>query len=421
MRIAIVQFPGSNCERETALAVKRANMQAVEFLWNEPLQKFRDCDGYIIVGGFSYEDRSRAGIIAALDPLMHELKIQSELGKPILGICNGAQILIETGMVPGLENNKIAMALAENKRIAHGKILGVGYYNTWVHLKLADPYQRNAFTRYMQPNQTLFIPIAHGEGRFVMTDALLAEIQNQGLGVLQYCDEQGQLHADFPTNPNGSIANIAAVSNKAGNVMAMMPHPERSIVGDVIFRSMHDYIKQHPPMHGWMEHITPLYYYPRRMEKKTYKKSEHIHEWRVELMITDHQALTVQQTLQQHGIAVDVKREVHWELDCDETTLAQIKKSGVVYNERKERLMSTKMNPSVAFSILVRAKEDLVGLQTMQTLQDHFDVTNLTSLKQGILWHFYAENASIPELIDNILSTNIICNPYAHDYVLYST
>src|SRR5579863_4408946 len=132
MRIAVVQFPGSNCERETILALKRANMEPVEFLWNEPHEKLRAMDGYIIVGGFSYEDRSRAGIIAALDPVMQEIAAQSATGKPVLGICNGAQILVETGLVPGLENNKIAMALTENKRVANGKILGTGYYNAWI-------------------------------------------------------------------------------------------------------------------------------------------------------------------------------------------------------------------------------------------------------------------------------------------------
>src|SRR5579862_3139404 len=101
MRIAIIQFPGSNCERETILAVKRAGMQPSEFLWNDSKAKLMDFAGFIIVGGFSYEDRIRAGKIAALDPLIEALHDQSALGKPILGICNGAQILVEAGLVPG--------------------------------------------------------------------------------------------------------------------------------------------------------------------------------------------------------------------------------------------------------------------------------------------------------------------------------
>src|SRR5579872_2514139 len=177
MNIAIVQFPGSNCERETMLAVKRAGMQPIEFLWNESREKLQAMDGYIIIGGFSYEDRSRAGIIAALDPVMQEIKAQSELGKPILGICNGAQVLVETGLVPGLENNKLGMVLTENKRIAKGKIIGTGYYNTWVHMRLSDEYQRNAFTRHLTPKAILTVPIAHAEGRFVLTEALLMEVE----------------------------------------------------------------------------------------------------------------------------------------------------------------------------------------------------------------------------------------------------
>src|SRR5882724_9676494 len=175
MKIAIVQFPGSNCERETMLAVKRAGMEPVEFLWNEPREKLCDMDGYIIVGGFSYEDRSRAGIIAALDPVMQEIVLQSEKGKPVLGICNGAQVLVETGLVPGLEHNKVGMVLTENKRIANGKILGTGYYNAWINMLLSGNYQRNAFARHSTAKAILHVPVAQGEGRFVMTEALLAE------------------------------------------------------------------------------------------------------------------------------------------------------------------------------------------------------------------------------------------------------
>src|SRR5947209_6317167 len=124
MRIAIIQFPGSNCERETLLAVKRAGMIPQEFLWNESTEKLADFAGYIIVGGFSYEDRSRAGIIAALDPVMQILRQQSQLGRPILGICNGAQILVEAGLVPGLESDKLGLVLTENKRVQQGHVLG---------------------------------------------------------------------------------------------------------------------------------------------------------------------------------------------------------------------------------------------------------------------------------------------------------
>lgn len=423
MRIAIVQFPGSNCERETILAVKRAGMQPVEFLWNEAKEKLREMDGYIIVGGFSYEDRSRAGIIAALDPVMQEIKTQSELGKPVLGICNGAQILVETGLVPGLENNKTALVLTENKRIADGKILGTGYYNAWVHLRLTDQYQRNAFTRFLTPKEILHVPIAHGEGRFVMSDALYQEIDVQGLNVFQYCDAEGNIIDRFPVNPNGSLHNMAALSNKAGNVMAMMPHPERTLSGDPIFASMRQYIEEGAGAHLQSETILPLYYYPRRKLRPAYQKSAHHDECIVELMITDNHALTVQNTLHQLGLPVTVRRQIHWELQCDSPeTLIQIKKTGVLFNDRKEVEVTPKKNHARTHTFLVRAKEDLFGQQKCQTLRDHFAISGIHAIHHGVLWQFICEETNPTdsmELIEKILNTNIICNSYAHDCYQY--
>ncbi|VVC76557.1 Phosphoribosylformylglycinamidine synthase subunit PurQ [Aquicella siphonis] len=417
MRIAIVQFPGSNCERETMLAVKRAGMEPVEFLWNEPREKLREMAGYIIVGGFSYEDRSRAGIIAALDPVMQEIKAQSESGKPVLGICNGAQILVETGLVPGLENNKIGMVLTENKRIANGKILGTGYYNAWVHMRLSSQYQRNAFTRHLNAASILHVPVAHGEGRFVMTQALLDEIEHQGLNVFQYCDAEGVVTDSFPVNPNGSMRNIAAVSNKAGNVMAMMPHPERTVNGDPIFQSMRDYIAE-----GQTEHTVPLYYYPRRVQNPVYQKPAASHECVVELIITDNHALTVQNTLRQKGMPVTVTRRMHWEIQCDApAVLDQIKASGVLFNERKEVEISPEpLQSALSARFLVRPREDLLGRQKLQTLKDHFSVQGVNAIQHGVLWQFTVEDAKMPDWIDNILQTNIIFNPYAHDCFQYN-
>lgn len=417
MRIAIVQFPGSNCERETMLAVKRAGMEPVEFLWNEPHEKLREMAGYIIVGGFSYEDRSRAGIIAALDPVMLEIKAQSEMGKPVLGICNGAQILVETGMVPGLENNKIGMVLTENKRVAEGKILGTGYYNAWIHMRLSRLYQRNAFTRHLKADSLLHVPIAHGEGRFVMTQALLDEVEQQGLNVFEYCDAEGRVTDSFPVNPNGSMRNIAAISNKAGNVMAMMPHPERTLNGDPIFQSMRDYIAE-----GQKEQVIPLYYYPRREKMTDYQKSADCHECVVELMITDNHALTVQNTLRQIGIPVKVTRQAHWEIQCDSPAVFErIKASGVLFNERKEFEVSSRPRSSDSSTrLLVRPREDLLGQQKLQTLKDHFSIQGVNGIRHGVLWQFSTENAKMPDWIDNILQTNIIHNPYAHDCFQYN-
>lgn len=420
MNIAIVQFPGSNCERETILAVKRAGMIPIEFLWNEPPSKLREMDGYIIVGGFSYEDRSRSGIIAALDPVMQEIKAQSELGKPVLGICNGAQILVEAGLVPGLNNHQLGMALTENKRIVDGKILGTGFYNNWIHMRISKSNKNNAFTRRLTPESILTVPAAHAEGRFVMPMELLKEVESEHLNVFQYCDERGSIIDNFPINPNGSLLNSAAIMNKSGNVMAMMPHPERTEAGDAIFLSMRDYIEEAKPFIPAV-----LSYQPTEAPRKLYKKDANNHECVVQLIITDNHALTVQNTLQQLGIPVQVSRMVHWQLDCSSSAIVQqIKETGVLYNERKEYLVNNSQSISNTSSkaYLVRPMDDLLGQQKKQMLQDHFAIKDIEQIHHGILWIFKSEQAKIDDLTHAILNTHIIFNPNSHicyDYENY--
>lgn len=414
MKIAIVQFPGSNCERETMLAVQRAGMTPVEFLWNEPHSKLRDMDGYIIVGGFSYEDRSRAGIIAALDPVMKEIQIQSEMGKPVLGICNGAQILVETGMVPGLKNNQSCMALTENRRILDGKILGTGFYNSWIYMRPSMNSKANAFTRHVSEDTVLSVPIAHAEGRFVMSGELLQEINNEGLNVFQYCDAEGRILDNFPINPNGSLLNTAAIMNKSGNVMAMMPHPERTTAGDPIFLSMRDYILERKEFN-----YSQLAYQPEPITTNPYQKSASSYELLVKLVITDNHALTVQNTLKKLGITVRVSRAAYWNIECDPESIEKIKQTGVLYNVRKEYLVAPEDISKSSLSCLVIPKDDLLGLQKKQMLLDHFSIDGIEEIHHGMLWMFESEAEKIADLKELILNTHIIFNPSAHDYYEY--
>lgn len=410
MKIGIIQFPGSNCERETMLAVKRAGMEPVEFLWNDSAQKLKSLDGYIIVGGFSYEDRSRAGVIAALDPVMKIIQQESEAGKPVLGICNGAQILVESGLVPGLDGQKLGLALTDNKRIKQGKILGTGYYNAWVHMRLSDEFQYNAFTRNLTPNQIFSLPVAHAEGRFIIYPALLAEMQSQGMCLFQYCDADGNIIDEFPINPNGSIQNIAAISNKQGNVMAMMPHPERTISCDPIFHSMREYIQERN-----FQKVLPLHYSPRFSSLKKYHSTAH--QLIVDLIITDNQAKSVENVLNHAGIPVQIKRQVHWEIHCDDETLEKIKASGVLFNSRKEMLLTNKdAHSKNAAVFLVRPKEDFLAQQKLQQLKNHFGVNQIQAMQHGILWQVIADNA---DDVNRVLKTNLLFNPYAHDYYDY--
>lgn len=431
IRIGLIQFPGSNCERETALAVKRVGMEPVEFLWNEPLEKLRHLDGYILIGGFSYEDRSRAGIIAALDPVIQEIKAQSEQGKPVFGICNGAQILVESGLVPGFDQDEISMALTENKRIANGKIVGTGFYNAWVHMRLAENHQHNAFTRHLKTTDLIHLPIAHAQGRFLMPDSLLKKIEQHGLNLFQYCDAEGKIIDNFPINPNGSAGNIAAITNQAGNVMAMMPHPERTINGDPIFASMRDYIKERTGRLG-VDAAAPES--SREWDSankaregiavhlKNFNKNPTSHLCLVKLIITDNQALTVQKTLRRLGFPVTVNRFEHWEIDCDSADeFAQLKNTGLLYSDRKEREVSfNELNSNNTFAYLVRAKEDLKGQQTLQTLNTHYELPKINTINHGVLWQFTSEETDVSTLIDPILLTHIIGNPYAHECYRYN-
>lgn len=416
MKIAIIQFPGSNCERETSLAVKRAGMEPVDFLWNEDPSLLEDMDGYIIVGGFSYEDRSRAGIIAALDPVMQSIRQQSELGKPVLGICNGAQILVETGMVPGLANDQLGMALTDNKRMAEGKVLGTGFYNAWIHMQANPKASNNAFTRHMGKEVQIRVPIAHAEGRFVIPAELLAEVEANGLNVFQYTDEQGVISNEFPTNPNGSVANTAAIMNKRGNVMAMMPHPERTEAGDVIFSSMRDYIQEGKPTIP-----QKLEYKPSRSEIPLYKKESNKQELLVQLIITDNFALTVQNTLRQKGLPVRVSRMIHWQLDnAGKDALKQIKESGLLYNERKEFLVPPfDLDLSKERAFLVRAKDDFVGMRTLQRVAQLGVAAKVDAIHHGTLWLIHSEEGSIEQHLESIFNSNILFNPYAHECYHY--
>lgn len=208
MKWAVVVFPGSNCDVDAHHAVRDVLNHSVDYVWHTT-RDLSMYDAVIIPGGFSYGDYLRTGAVAALSPVMNGVREAADAGKPIIGICNGFQILCESGLLPG--------ALTRNRNLH--------FECRPVHVRVE--HDRSPWLSTFRPGQVLTIPIAHGEGRYFIDPERLTEIEARGQIALRYCGPNGELDDRF--NPNGSVAHIAGVTNERGNVLGMMPHPERAV------------------------------------------------------------------------------------------------------------------------------------------------------------------------------------------------
>jgi len=217
-RIAVVQFPGSNCEAETRDALRVAGAEPEIVRWNMPPDTWGAFDGFVLPGGFSYEDRVRAGAIAAKHAVLDAIAAAADAGCPVLGICNGAQVLVESGLVPGIEPGRVEVALAANAATGWR-----GYYCDWVHLAAGDgpgiPRQLG--------REPLPLPVGHGDGRFVARPQVLDDLARRGQIAFRYVRPDGSTARGFPDNPNGSLLDVAGLCDARGRVLALMPHPER--------------------------------------------------------------------------------------------------------------------------------------------------------------------------------------------------
>jgi phosphoribosylformylglycinamidine synthase len=242
-RVAVVQFPGVNCEAETLRALARAGLDAELFRWTRPARELAGFDAFVLPGGFSWQDRVRAGALAAKAPVLDELAARADAGAPVLGICNGAQVLVEAGLVPGngVETRRgaakkpaglVQLALARNRMPER-----TGYYTRWVWCRVED--SPCLFTRGLEPGTLLPLPVAHGEGRFAAAKKGRVEsLAEAGQAPLRYSRPDGALAEAFPDNPNGSEAAAAALCNARGNVLALMPHPERAVTLGQVSRTI---------------------------------------------------------------------------------------------------------------------------------------------------------------------------------------
>lgn len=208
MTIAVVRFPGSNCDDDARHAFEFVLGAPVRFVWHRDTSLGR-VDAVVLPGGFSFGDYLRGGALAALSPVMDAVRDFARRGGPVLGICNGWQILTEAGLLPGqLARNPSLHFLCQD-----------------VHLRV----ERDdlLFTRRFERGRVLRLPIAHNEGRFYADDATLERLEGDGRVVFRYVDAQGRVSTE--ANVNGSVNAIGGVVNQAGNVLGMMPHPERAV------------------------------------------------------------------------------------------------------------------------------------------------------------------------------------------------
>ena len=207
MRFAVVVFPGSNCDEDAYHAAKDVLGQQAEYIWHKDTD-LKGADVLILPGGFSYGDYLRTGAIARFSPIMREVQAFAARGGPVLGVCNGFQILLEAGLIPG--------AMLRNR--------SVKFVCRQVHIRVEQT--DTPFTSACRGGQVLTMPIAHGEGNYFAEPDVLARLEANRQIIFRYTTPSGDVHDD--ANPNGSVAAIAGLCSEARNVVGLMPHPERA-------------------------------------------------------------------------------------------------------------------------------------------------------------------------------------------------
>jgi phosphoribosylformylglycinamidine synthase subunit PurQ / glutaminase len=224
MNVGVIVFPGSNCDHDCQHVFQHVLGQSVQMIWHKETS-LKGVDAVILPGGFSYGDYLRTGAIARFSPVMGAVKAFAKDGGAVIGICNGFQILLEAGLLPG--------AMLRNKSLH--------FICKDVHVRVENA--ATAFTEACEPGQVLKIPVAHADGNYYTDPVTLAAMQANAQIVLRYCTPEGKVTPE--ANPNGSLDNIAGIINSEGNVLGMMPHPERcaeDILGNkdgkLIFQSL---------------------------------------------------------------------------------------------------------------------------------------------------------------------------------------
>jgi phosphoribosylformylglycinamidine synthase len=279
-------------------------------------------------------------------------------------------------------------------------------------LQSSIPSEKCAFTRHLKTNEWINIPLAHGEGRFIIPEELLEQMIGNNQTVYRYCNDSGNIIDEFPTNPNGSMYNLAAVCNPAGNVMAIMPHPERTSNGDVIFSSMKEFIERGNPIIA-----TTLSFERPHYEVTQYNPNGSSTDWIIDTIIADNEASSVQNALGRLGHDVSIKRQTHWEMTIrgeKVQVLQKINDTGELYNSNKE-LISTIQKGKNTASFLVRQKEDMIGRLKFESLTRRFEINEISQLKRGVIWNVIVNSGNFETILNQVLDTHILFNPLSHE------
>jgi len=426
IKFAVISFPGTNCENENVRAFKRNGMEAETVLWNDPGildgSRLSEFDGYCIAGGFSYEDRGRSGVVAAQDPIMDVIRKEADAGKIVLGICNGAQILVETGLIPGFDNRSLGLALAWNEMKEDDKIVDTGFYNAWSYLKNTAPKNRTAFNNF---DELIHVPFAHGEGRFMIDDELLSKLKENKQILFRYADKDGNIDCSYPVTPNGATDGIAGISNPAGNVMAIMPHPERDPLGgtgNLIFKSIKNYLES-----KYRTEFKSL----GDGEIKSYIANEKDFDLKIflRLIITDNTERTIEELLNRRGYKINLERFEFFGINLKSgtdimSTAEKILNSGELANFSKhlvyvkidgemfqydpvEGFLPNDLRPDCY--LITGDQKDFVGQAKKASLDAHTE-SRVESVSYGVLWNLIKTNH---ETIDRVIDSNILYNPHS--------
>jgi phosphoribosylformylglycinamidine synthase len=345
-------------------------------------------------------------------------------------------------MVPGgVKNTKPLMCLARNVRKDEEKLLGTGFWNTWISMKSDLNPKRSAFSLRFKKDEIITCPIAHGEGRYTTLNAALIKTLEANEQILfKYCDEKGETVKKYPVNPNGASDNIAAIINPEGNIMAAMPHFEHFYeIGRSVFDSMFEYVTRGNSLNNLdipKLDVLPEYKVPKLSKYKTGKKS---FEMFIRLIITDNEEDSVNSVLENIGFGkTNLERFIHFEIEHDYSNeelfgkLPDMIRSGELLNTNKEICEVKINNKTYKFSndkgfteeknrkldnaFLVREIDDYIGMGKCQNLKYQLGFSLINVIRRGILWDF---GSLKNEKVEEIINTRMLHNPHAQVILEY--